>query len=541
MNAIFQVPLLKQRLNPQLYQRDYLVAAFSSYRSALWPLLTSLARITNLSAALLTGYIAQALLLFLGIWLLARRLCANSIAATAISLAMALAPKPLIGGSHYFFSQVAHSTWSIPFFLLAFERAIASGTKRDLILCSLCWSAGAYFHLPNAVYCAPALVTCAAFSIRSSSGRLADVLPAAIVAALAVLPLSIVIIMAGSNAPTIPLHQYRQLTFGFTQMHIFWDRNFIAEPRIAFEFIAQTCVFAFALVHLFRTGNTAARSFAAGYPALLLPLLLGYISTDLLHSVGLSRFMWMRVGDWLLLLGLIAALADFAFRWRMNSTTSLRRLLLVIYIELLLLACGKAVTWWAPAAAIFLYELSLRLRGPYAASSTGQHCRPLWVVALIAAAGSGWGISAFLLHAQSARESTRVSSDWRATQNWARVHTPVDSVFLTPFTIPGWRVDSERAAFLELRDRAAIVLDAQVVREHLRRSDLFGIRRLLPRKGQPNPLDAYGRLRDKDFRRLAAQEHLQYAVVSAALPTDLPSVYHNNTFQVLDLSHLQHP
>ncbi len=70
---------------------------------------------------------------------------------------------------------------------------------------------------------------------------------------------------------------------------------------------------------------------------------------------------------------------------------------------------------------------------------------------------------------------TSTPDAWREAQAWAREHTPEGSVFITPPYLAGWRIDSHRPTFGELRDGGLLFYSGQPALEWEQRMRLLGM------------------------------------------------------------------
>ncbi len=79
------------------------------------------------------------------------------------------------------------------------------------------------------------------------------------------------------------------------------------------------------------------------------------------------------------------------------------------------------------------------------------------------------------MNSGSAWLSTSAPEPWREAQAWARDSSPEGSVFVTPPYLAGWRVDSHRPTFGELRDGGLMFYSGQAALQWEQRMRLLGM------------------------------------------------------------------
>ena len=91
------------------------------------------------------------------------------------------------------------------------------------------------------------------------------------------------------------------------------------------------------------------------------------------------------------------------------------------------------------------------------------------------------------------------NKDWISAQLWAREHTQIDSVFITPPELEGFRIESERTTYAEYKDGTQMFFNPGFGKEWFARMQKLGFK-------NPGTIRAdYQKLSENDFQRIAAQ------------------------------------
>ena len=118
---------------------------------------------------------------------------------------------------------------------------------------------------------------------------------------------------------------------------------------------------------------------------------------------------------------------------------------------------------------------------------------------------------------------------WRAAQDWARTHTPLDAVFLTPAQQNGFRVHSQRAIVGEWRDGTQLYFSTAFAQPWWERMQALQPGLRVAPDGQRLLVQgrSISQLPDAQILTLAKQFNASYAVLAADTPRRLVAVYRN--------------
>ncbi len=118
---------------------------------------------------------------------------------------------------------------------------------------------------------------------------------------------------------------------------------------------------------------------------------------------------------------------------------------------------------------------------------------------------------------------TSAPEPWREAQVWAQANTPEGSVFITPPYLAGWRIDSHRPTFGELRDGGLLFYSGQPALEWEDRMRLLGMDSMRAwwwdvEPGTDDPYhsalrERYGAAINERFNEIAARADASYIVV----------------------------
>ena len=117
---------------------------------------------------------------------------------------------------------------------------------------------------------------------------------------------------------------------------------------------------------------------------------------------------------------------------------------------------------------------------------------------------------------------------WIDVQLWAKRHTNINSLFLTPlyppYSRPTFRVFSERSIVFTIEDNAPLIFSYNYAKEYSKRYKDF---------------KDYKNLSAKDLEHLAQKYHASYIVIENDTPKlDLPLVYKNDDFKIYKFSQI---
>ncbi|MBU2529461.1 MAG: hypothetical protein KKD35_00325 [Elusimicrobia bacterium] len=129
-----------------------------------------------------------------------------------------------------------------------------------------------------------------------------------------------------------------------------------------------------------------------------------------------------------------------------------------------------------------------------------------------------------------------VSRDWKAVQIWANENTQINSTFVTPVYLEGFRIYSQRGIVLENKDGGPAVYDLEYAFKWWQRMNDFGYKSLKINLNMKNDLKRiYRSLKKEDMLKLARKYDAEYIVVENEHKLDLKKIYQNGHFKVLSI------
>jgi hypothetical protein len=161
--------------------------------------------------------------------------------------------------------------------------------------------------------------------------------------------------------------------------------------------------------------------------------------------------------------------------------------------------------------------LYLLMRGAARSALSRTVAVTAWVVCL------GW--LAPQIYAR--HHSSTWQDSWKGVQDWAREHTPPETVFLTPPEESGFRVFSERATVAEWKDGTQQFFSNAFADEWWQRMHALGGRG-----------DAYHRMGRRRLIDVGRRYGARYVVFWAGKPLVLPRVFETRDFVVYELREL---
>lgn len=139
----------------------------------------------------------------------------------------------------------------------------------------------------------------------------------------------------------------------------------------------------------------------------------------------------------------------------------------------------------------------------------------------------------------------RPHNTWVEAQDWARQNTPIDALFITPpqtfwFDTPDWQTFSQRNTVVSLAYLQEIMFEPNLLPDWEARFETLAPGAIARFNGSPldniNFTDqAYNRLTQADFLRVASTYHATYLVVEADRQFNLPVSYKNSGYTIYDL------
>lgn len=560
-NGVVQLPLLKQRINPELYPNDLLLRSLHNYESLLWDLIAGAGHVMPLLTAMGVFYAIQLVFFHYAISAFVWRLGRSVLAVVLANVFFMGWMNPGFGGSYYSAVTASHGPMSFPFFVLAMVAVLDA----RFALAGALWGVGALFHLPNSVYCAPMLGLMALASLRRPPLPWSAVVKQALIGA----PLAAVgfglaawrVASEGGSDLQIPMDQFRLLTRNYVGPHVFWQYNVMSSGhKNAFASFVIQGLLAIGLIVLTRRVERRGRCLLWGILGGVLVAMLGLVIGDLGNSVAIARLMLLRVGDFLDFLFLATALAMTGY-WaagRISASPWLLPPFLAFYFLGLESWAGRK-QWWEYALGLlvlaWVIDRLMRQSGPRRTIKAAlRRAMPGWVfempramrvtalLALIALPFIAVSMYEERFERQKRLEDDHTSGwaqDWRRVQRWARTKTPVDTMFLTPPTEAGWRSFSERGTFLEFRDANAVVLNNTLNTEFLRRAEALGYDLSQYEHAAEIDWSIWSKKSPRELAAIARAEGLRYVV--AYRVNNIPPEYlvsDNNTFVIMDTARM---
>jgi len=129
--------------------------------------------------------------------------------------------------------------------------------------------------------------------------------------------------------------------------------------------------------------------------------------------------------------------------------------------------------------------------------------------------------------------SSDIAKDWKSVQFWAKKNTKIDSVFITPIYIKGFRIHSQRGTVLEFKDGGPVMHDIGYCFKWWERVNDFGYNSLKINLDMRNDLRRiYKNLNIEDVYKLSKKYGANYIVTESKHALDLKKLYQNEHFEV---------
>lgn len=134
---------------------------------------------------------------------------------------------------------------------------------------------------------------------------------------------------------------------------------------------------------------------------------------------------------------------------------------------------------------------------------------------------------------KAAAAEKAINGDWRAAQLWARENTALDSVFITPAYLEGFRIHSRRSVVMELKDGAPALYSVPFAFKWWQRVEDFGYKG----GGEGGALGAemkrlYGNYSENDIKKLSDKYKASYFVAESGSRYKFRELYRNGHFSV---------
>jgi hypothetical protein len=408
-----------------------------------------------------------------------------------VAMGFLAVPRPSIGGAFiYNPTWINHSTVASTLLIFAVANLLRTKATRNTVISITFWIFGALVHLPNGVYTFPLIMGMICYG-KSIRGYKKTLLLISMITCVVLVVLQMINHFDSNTLSWATFYNLTHFGIGGTATHIFLLDNMYKSRLIPCSFlcIAMLCT----TMAAWRTLRF--RPFIVGYYSCFSFVLLDYFATEVIKSVSLSRLMWMRVASILFLFGFtfIIAFVPHLLRnvtktWKVNGSLKIGiRFSSPLISVLLLLFIGLSLTvQWYDANKLF-------------------------------------------------NSRNFVKSDFNTVQVWAEHNTNKNDVFLVPPAYTGWRAISKRSSYLEIWDRAGVVLSDELTKEFIRRS--LALRYPIRNYRNLNRFtDIYQNLTDSDLVSLGKSENINFAIINTSKACNLPCVFKTSTLKVIALS-----
>lgn len=124
-------------------------------------------------------------------------------------------------------------------------------------------------------------------------------------------------------------------------------------------------------------------------------------------------------------------------------------------------------------------------------------------------------ISVGSVYMQHVLPDKSLQKDWINAQIWAKENTPPETVFVTPSSIQGFRIYSERSIISDWKDGGWVFLDEDYAIEWSKRME---------------DLNDYDTFSERDFKKLADKYGCEFAVVEKPKKLNFEQAYENRHF-----------
>lgn len=123
-----------------------------------------------------------------------------------------------------------------------------------------------------------------------------------------------------------------------------------------------------------------------------------------------------------------------------------------------------------------------------------------------------------------------MDKNWKDVQIWAKNHTPIDSLFITPYYKKGFRVLSLRSTYVEYKDGAPLFFSQKLLLEWWKRLNYLGIDEIEDLSIQNDLL--YKQNSIENFEKIASKYGANYLIVPSSMKMDKKPLYFNGDYSV---------
>lgn len=533
-NQALQIPLLQTLRDPSLYPNDPFVRTLAGYCSIFW-LAVAYAKAIPLPALLFALFLLTTAGGLLAAGLLAGAFFPTSrLAPWAGAVLFALGINPILGGGTIVASYTEHTTLAVVFLLLAFWLVL----KDRPYWWAICFALGFMCNPMYGVHALPYFLLFALFQSRAGRRPARPWLYALALAGALILP-SVVWALQTTGPLLHASASVKSLWYQAAQArlshHLFpmtWSKSDFA------RFGALVLVVAMLARSESDARRPGSRLIFAAICAACLWVALSFVAAHLLKSPAAISLQAARGGDLFCALAAVYMISFCSSRYETSRASPADRMLSLFGM------LGSAMFWRPYLATPVSLLLLLPMLGINRALPTEEWdwrrirtaiCVGLIAVALLAAGRRVKDGRPFLY-------SVGVSPEIRRAAAWASANTPRETVFLVdPFEpeAPFFRPLSQRSLFVTWKDGSAMLWDAGYAAEFAARLKALGMDLAASRtSAQSSALfsNAFAALDDSRVLSIGDSQHLRYALLESARPTNLTVVYRNDKYKIVRIA-----
>lgn len=518
-DQVIHIPFLKKDVDPSLYPNDPFFALSAQHYSYFWFLFRPFYRLGVLEMAMFVVHVLTTYATFWALWTLSDTLFQNPLA-NLFTVALFAFPHVGFAGFPVFEFSLLNRTFALPFLLWA----ITLYLRRRYLFAFLLVGVMYNLHVISANFVLAMFLFDSLLQFRASGWRNPLLGIAAFLAG--ALPV-LIWKLDGPPADFSLRPEWLDLINRSVLLNVY--ELFAPQPQIVFGTLSGAS--ALAVFFIARHGAPPAqndRTLTNFVVAILLILTAQYVTTHWLPVAIVIQLQIIRAGVFALVFGYLYCAHYLAELYQSRALRS---------FDFGVLAAA-AVASVFPVILVIVWTLQ-RLIHP-------ARWRP-WVIAG-ALVVMYFGSAGLVLHYRLWRPGIHIfpeQTPWHDAQLWARGHTPVEAVFITPphrwwFYESEWRVLSERATVVTLSEFIDAAFTPQYVETWRPRFEALAPGALARFRGDIfENLDItkqafYGHSAD-DFRRIARQYGASYLVVEKPHTYAFPVVYENGQFIIYDL------
>ena len=518
-DQVIHIPFLKKDVNPSLYPNDPFFALRAQHYSYFWFLFRPFYRLGMLEVAMFVAHVLATYATFWALWTLSDTLFQNPLA-NLFTVALFAFPHIGFAGFPVIEFSLLNRTFVLPFLLWA----ITLYLRRRYLFAYLLVGAMYNLHVISANFVLAMFLFDSLLQFQATGWRN----PLLGIAAFVVGALPVLIWKL--NGPPVDFSlrpEWIDLVRRSVLLNVY--ELFALYPQIVFGTLSGVSALALFFIARHRAPSAQHdRAVTNFICAVLLILAAQFVTTHWLPITVVNQLQIMRAGIFALIFGYLyfsnylvelyhsqtVGRFDFGLLSAAAMASAFPVLLVVVWTLQRLIRPARWRSWAVAVALAAMYVGSAGLALQYRLWRPGLHVFP---------------------------EQT----GWHDAQLWARDHTPVEAVFITPphrwwFYESEWRVLSERATVVTLSEFVDAAFMPQYVDTWKPRFEAVAPGALARFRGDIfENLDItkqafYGNSAD-DFRRIAHTYGASYLVVEKPHVYDFPVLYENEQFIVYDL------